>query len=375
MKTAMPAATAVARQTAARAVQAAWASRSPGASGCASSRAIRHGIARRPPPGWSARPDGGDGRPEAEILSSEIVPLADACRFLEREAAPPARHPPAGTRRPAGLARRGDGRGPARAAGLVLVIAPFELPRSSCPACRPSRPSPPATPCSGSRGGAAPPPRGPSPRLAAGGRAAGRACCSDPARRARGGAAGDRRRGRQGAAHRLGGDRPRGPRRARRPAGAGRRWSSRGATPCSSSPAPISTASARAVALRAWRLNGGATCIAPRRVFVLHEPGRLSWRRAARRSADGRLTLTPVATLDEALAEAARSPYALGASIFGPEAEAVALAARVRAGVVVINDLIVPTADPRLPFGGRRGERLRRHPRRRGAAGADRAPR
>ena len=30
-----------------------------------------------------------------------------------------------------------------------------------------------------------------------------------------------------------------------------------------------------------------------------------------------------------------------------------ALAARVRAGSVCVNDLIVPTADPRLPFGGR----------------------
>jgi Aldehyde dehydrogenase family len=30
-----------------------------------------------------------------------------------------------------------------------------------------------------------------------------------------------------------------------------------------------------------------------------------------------------------------------------------ALAGRIRAGVVVVNDVIVPTADPRLPFGGR----------------------
>jgi aldehyde dehydrogenase (NAD+) len=45
--------------------------------------------------------------------------------------------------------------------------------------------------------------------------------------------------------------------------------------------------------------------------------------------------------------------YALGASIFGPEREAKEFAKRIRAGVVVINDMIVPTADPRLPFGGR----------------------
>ena len=33
------------------------------------------------------------------------------------------------------------------------------------------------------------------------------------------------------------------------------------------------------------------------------------------------------------------------------------------AGVVTINDLIVPTADARLPFGGRQAQRLRRDPR------------
>jgi delta 1-pyrroline-5-carboxylate dehydrogenase len=47
------------------------------------------------------------------------------------------------------------------------------------------------------------------------------------------------------------------------------------------------------------------------------------------------------------------SPYALGASVFGPEEPARRLAVRIRAGAVTINDLIVPTADPRLPFGGR----------------------
>ncbi|WP_247889165.1 efflux RND transporter permease subunit, partial [Azospirillum brasilense] len=47
------------------------------------------------------------------------------------------------------------------------------------------------------------------------------------------------------------------------------------------------------------------------------------------------------------------SPYALGASVFGPEAEACALAGRLDAGTVTVNDLIVPTADPRPPCGGR----------------------
>lgn len=66
------------------------------------------------------------------------------------------------------------------------------------------------------------------------------------------------------------------------------------------------------------------------------------------------LSLITVAGDDEALAFAAQCPFALGATIFSrDEAAARALAGRVRAGVVVINDLIVPTADPRLPFGGR----------------------
>ena len=57
---------------------------------------------------------------------------------------------------------------------------------------------------------------------------------------------------------------------------------------------------------------------------------------------------------DRATARAAASPHALGASIFGPEAEARRVARGIQAGSVVINDIIVPTADPRLPFGGRR---------------------
>jgi acyl-CoA reductase-like NAD-dependent aldehyde dehydrogenase len=66
------------------------------------------------------------------------------------------------------------------------------------------------------------------------------------------------------------------------------------------------------------------------------------------------LSLITVADDDEALAFAAQCPFALGATIFSrDESAARALAARVRAGVIVINDLIVPTADPRLPFGGR----------------------
>jgi acyl-CoA reductase-like NAD-dependent aldehyde dehydrogenase len=65
------------------------------------------------------------------------------------------------------------------------------------------------------------------------------------------------------------------------------------------------------------------------------------------------LSLMRVASDEEALTAAARCPYALGATIFGTRRGAEALAAKVRAGCVVVNDIIVPTADPRLPFGGR----------------------
>lgn len=173
---------------------------------------------------------------------------------------------------------------------------------------------------------------------------------------------------------------------------------------------------ARALAF-GLRLNGGATCIAPRRVFVHRSLAPVLERRlgelaaalparpvspaAARRAVElaaaevargarlvaGRLDpgalggpfpplvvaavgpaspllaedlFAPVLALvavdddEAALTAAGGCPYALGATVFGrDEAAARRLALRVRAGVVVINDAIVPTADPRLPFGGR----------------------
>ncbi|NYZ11269.1 aldehyde dehydrogenase family protein [Azospirillum sp. RWY-5-1] len=162
------------------------------------------------------------------------------------------------------------------------------------------------------------------------------------------------------------------------------------------------------------RFNGSATCIAPRRVFVPQDlAAGLEWRlaerltalptvpvplpvrhRVARLAADAIaagaraigplpspetpmaplalaaarpdmallsedlfapvVALVAVEDMEEALTQAARCPYALGASVFGPEGAARALAARMEAGSVTINDLIAPTADPRLPFGGRR---------------------
>ena len=148
------------------------------------------------------------------------------------------------------------------------------------------------------------------------------------------------------------------------------------------------------------RLNGGATCIAPRRVFVLRQaaaelerrlvailptaPSRPAMLSALATEAQGQgarllgnegqplvvadaraemtllqrdvfapwLALVPVDDMEQALAQDATCPFALGASIFGPSAAAQAFADRVQAGSVCINDVIVPTADPRLPFGG-----------------------
>ncbi len=66
------------------------------------------------------------------------------------------------------------------------------------------------------------------------------------------------------------------------------------------------------------------------------------------------LSIFDVPDADAAIAAHAPCPYALTAAIFGPEGEAQALASRLPVGTVLINDLIVSTADPRLSFGGRK---------------------
>lgn len=66
------------------------------------------------------------------------------------------------------------------------------------------------------------------------------------------------------------------------------------------------------------------------------------------------LSLVTVASDEEALQLDRRCPYALGATVFGRPEPAGELAARVDAGCVVVNDFLVPTADPRVAFGGRR---------------------
>jgi acyl-CoA reductase-like NAD-dependent aldehyde dehydrogenase len=67
------------------------------------------------------------------------------------------------------------------------------------------------------------------------------------------------------------------------------------------------------------------------------------------------LTILTVTDDDEAIALANDCPYALVAAIFTrDEIAARSLATRLNVGVVTINDHIVPTADARLPFGGRK---------------------
>jgi aldehyde dehydrogenase (NAD+) len=66
------------------------------------------------------------------------------------------------------------------------------------------------------------------------------------------------------------------------------------------------------------------------------------------------MAVLPFDTPEEALRLDQSCPYALAASVFTRDvAQAEHLAARLRAGMVTVNDVIVPTAHPATPFGGR----------------------
>jgi acyl-CoA reductase-like NAD-dependent aldehyde dehydrogenase len=68
------------------------------------------------------------------------------------------------------------------------------------------------------------------------------------------------------------------------------------------------------------------------------------------------ITLLEAESMLHALDQYAQCPYALTASIFcgsSDEKQARAMAKMLKAGTVLINDVIAPTADPRVPFGGR----------------------
>jgi acyl-CoA reductase-like NAD-dependent aldehyde dehydrogenase len=64
------------------------------------------------------------------------------------------------------------------------------------------------------------------------------------------------------------------------------------------------------------------------------------------------LTILRAESLDHALSLHRECPYALSASVFGAPRAAAHFASRVHAGTVLINDIIVASADPRVSFGG-----------------------
>ena len=65
------------------------------------------------------------------------------------------------------------------------------------------------------------------------------------------------------------------------------------------------------------------------------------------------MAVIPFDALDDVLDRNDRCPYGLGASVFTRDVHrAEALAALLPAGMVTINDVIVPTAHPATPFGG-----------------------
>lgn len=67
------------------------------------------------------------------------------------------------------------------------------------------------------------------------------------------------------------------------------------------------------------------------------------------------LTIMHANAAEDVLRADAFCPFGLTVAIFGEEQAALALGKQLNVGSVLVNDLIVPTADPRIPFGGRRG--------------------
>jgi aldehyde dehydrogenase (NAD+) len=65
------------------------------------------------------------------------------------------------------------------------------------------------------------------------------------------------------------------------------------------------------------------------------------------------LSFLRVRSEEQSLKDHEKCPYALSATVFGSQARCEAFARKIHAGCVVINDMIAPTADPRVPFGGR----------------------
>ena len=111
------------------------------------------------------------------------------------------------------------------------------------------------------------------------------------------------------------------------------------------------TRAAKAIAF-GLRLNAGNTCMAPHSI-VVHESVAAELLDALRSVEIDRDRVYIVADDAAALQIASFDKHGLGAAIFSQdETAARSFAQQLKTGFVTINDLIVPTADPRFPFGG-----------------------
>ena len=100
------------------------------------------------------------------------------------------------------------------------------------------------------------------------------------------------------------------------------------------------------------RLNAGNTCMAPHSI-VVHEVVAAELFEALRSTPIDRDRVYVVADDAAALQIASFDKHGLGAAIFSrDELGARSFAQQLKTGFVTINDIIVPTADPRFPFGG-----------------------
>lgn len=101
-----------------------------------------------------------------------------------------------------------------------------------------------------------------------------------------------------------------------------------------------------------FRLNQGATCLAPRRV-IAEEPLAPLLRRLLTSAERSTITIESARDAAHAVQLANESEFGLGASIFSRDLKKARLiAGQLRTGFVSINDIIAPSADPRVPFGG-----------------------
>lgn len=108
---------------------------------------------------------------------------------------------------------------------------------------------------------------------------------------------------------------------------------------------------ARAIAF-GLRLNAGDTCMAPHNIMV-HAPAAAALTDALRQRGLTDLPIVAVRGDDHALQLARADTHGLGVAIFSrDETAARAFAQQLATGFATINDIIVPTADPRMPFGG-----------------------